>query len=126
MAIDLLSIEPHKVSRDLSGYITYLYGPGKIGKTTFGSQMPGALILAFEKGYNALPNVYAQDVTTWSEMKMTLRELKNSEVKKRFHSIIIDTIDIAATACEKYIISQAGVDTLNQIPYGQGWSRVKR
>lgn len=43
-----------------------------------------------------------------------------------FHSIIIDTIDIAAAACEKYIISQAGVDTLNQIPYGQGWTRVKR
>ena len=43
-----------------------------------------------------------------------------------FHSIVIDTIDIAAAACEKYIISQAGVDTLNQIPYGQGWTRVKR
>lgn len=43
-----------------------------------------------------------------------------------FHSVIIDTIDIAAAACEKYIISQAGVDTLNQIPYGQGWTRVKR
>jgi len=64
--IDLTSLKPHKVSRDLSGYITYIYGPSKIGKTTFGSQMPGALILAFEKGYNALPNVYAQDVTTWA------------------------------------------------------------
>ena len=126
MAINLAQLKPHKVSRDLSGYITYIYGPGKIGKTTFGSQMPGALILAFEKGYNALPNVYAQDVTTWSEMKMTLRELKKPEIKEMFHSIIIDTIDIAAAACEKYIISQAGVDTLNQIPYGQGWTRVKR
>lgn len=27
MAIDLMKIQPHKVSRDLSGYITYLYGP---------------------------------------------------------------------------------------------------
>lgn len=124
--IDLTKLQPHKVSRDLSGYITYIYGPGKIGKTTFGSQMPGALILAFEKGYNALPNVFAQDVTTWAEMKMILRELKKPEVKERFHSVIIDTIDIAAAACEKYVISQAGVDTLNQIPYGQGWSRVKR
>ena len=126
MAINLAQLKPHKVSRDLSGYITYIYGPGKIGKTTFGSQMPNALILAFEKGYNTLPNVYAQDITTWSEMKMTLRELKKPEVKEMFHSIIIDTIDIAAAACEKYIISQAGVDTLNQIPYGQGWTRVKR
>ena len=124
--IDLTKIQPHKVSRDLSGYITYIYGPGKIGKTTFGSQMPGALILAFQKGYNALPNIYAQDVTTWADMKIILRDLKKPEVKEMFHSIIIDTIDIAASACQKYIISQAGVDTLNQIPYGQGWSRVKR
>lgn len=124
--ISLANLKPHKVSRDLSGYITYIYGPGKIGKTTFGSQMPGALILAFQRGYNALPNVYAQDVTTWAEMKMVLRDLKKPDVKEMFHSIIVDTIDIAAAACEKYIISQAGVDTLNQIPYGQGWSRVKR
>lgn len=57
---------------------------------------------------------------------MTLQELKKPKVKEMFHSIIIDTIDIAAAACEKYIIAQAGVDTLNQIPYGQGWTRVKR
>ena len=70
--------------------------------------------------------MYAQDVTTWAEMKMVLRDLRKSDVKDMFHSIIVDTIDIAAAACEKYIISQAGVDTLNQIPYGQGWTRVKR
>ena len=34
MAINLLALEPHKVSRDLSGYITYIYGPPKSGKTT--------------------------------------------------------------------------------------------
>lgn len=30
MAIDLLSIKPHAVSRDLSGYITFIYGPPEI------------------------------------------------------------------------------------------------
>lgn len=30
--IDLLKIQPHKVSRDLSGYITYIYGiPNTLG-----------------------------------------------------------------------------------------------
>jgi hypothetical protein len=32
--IDLTQIEPHKVSRDLSGYITFIYGAPKTGKTT--------------------------------------------------------------------------------------------
>lgn len=27
MAIDLMNLQPTKISRDLSGYITYLYGP---------------------------------------------------------------------------------------------------
>ncbi len=117
--INLMDLQPHKVSRDLSGYITYLYGVSKIGKTTFAAQMPGALILAFQRGYNALPGVYAQDITSWAETKMVTRELKKADAKERFHSIIIDTIDIAAAACEKYIIAQAGVDTLNQIPYGR-------
>lgn len=54
MAIDLKSIQPHKVSRDLSGYITYIYGAAKTGKTTFASQMPAPLILAFEKGLSLM------------------------------------------------------------------------
>lgn len=59
MAINLLALEPHKVSRDLSGYITYVYGAPKTGKTTLGSQMPSPLLLAFEKGYNAIPGIIA-------------------------------------------------------------------
>ena len=64
MAINLLALQPHKVSRDLSGYITYVYGAPKTGKTTLATQMDGCLLLAFEQGYNALPGVIAQDVVT--------------------------------------------------------------
>jgi len=59
MAINLKQLTGHKVSKDLSGYITYLYGPGGSGKTTLGSKMPKPLLLAFEKGYNAIPGVFA-------------------------------------------------------------------
>ena len=47
MGINLLEIKPHKVSRDLSGYITYVYGAGKTGKTTLASQMDKALLVAW-------------------------------------------------------------------------------
>lgn len=69
MAFDLLNIQPHKVSRDLSGYITFIYGPAKVGKTTFASKMPDCLLLAFERGYNALPGVFAIDITSWGDVK---------------------------------------------------------
>lgn len=126
MPIDLLAIEPHQVSRDLSGYFTYIFGPPKSGKTTLASQMPKPLILAFERGYNALPGVFAQDVTSWSEMKQVLRELKKPAVQEKFASIVVDTVDLAAAACEKYVCAQNSVNAINEIPYGQGWGKLKR
>lgn len=92
MAINLLALQPNKVSRDLSGYITYLYGAPKTGKTTLATQMDNALLLAFEPGYHALPGVIAQDITSWSEMKQVYRELKKPEVQNTFKSIIVDTV----------------------------------
>jgi hypothetical protein len=127
MAINLLDIQPHKVSRDLSGYITFIYGPAKCGKTTFGSKMPGHLILAFERGYNALPGVMVQDVTTWGEMKQIVRELKKPEVKATFKSIIIDTADIAADACQKYICNQLGIENIGDGGWStNGWAKYKK
>ena len=125
-AVDILNLTPHKVSRDLSGYITYIYGPPKTGKTTLGSQMPKPLLLAFEKGYNAIPGILAQDITSWSEMKMALRQLKKNEAKEMFSTVIIDTVDIAATLCDKWVCDQNNVDNISQIPYGQGWNLLKK
>lgn len=90
----------------------------KVGKTTFGSQMPGALILAFERGYDALPGAMAQDITSWGELKQVLRELKKPEVMKVYHSLVIDTVDVAATLCEKYICNQLGIENIGD----GGWS----
>lgn len=125
-AFNLLALEPHKVSRDLTGYITYIYGEAKTGKTTLASKAGTALILAFERGYNALPGVYAQDIGTWGDVRAITRELKKAEVKEKFQTIIFDTVDIAGSLCEKYICAQAGVDRIGDIPYGQGWTMMKK
>lgn len=123
--MDLLSLQPHKVSRDLSGYITYIYGAPKTGKTTLASQMGDSLLLAFEPGYHALPGVIAQDITTWGEMRQAYRELKKPEVKERFSAVIVDTIDIAADRCKKYVCSQNSIEDLGDLGYGKGWTKFK-
>ena len=125
MAINLLNIEPHVVSRDLGGDITFLYGGYKTGKTTLATQMDGALLLAFEQGYNALPGVMAQDITTWGEMKLVYRELKKPEVKATYKAVVVDTIDVAADKCKKYICQQNGIEELGDLGYGKGWSKFK-
>ena len=127
MAINLLNIQPHKVSKDLSGYITFIYGPAKVGKTTLATQMPKALLLAFERGYNAIPGVMAQDVNTWGEMKQIYRELKKPEVQEVYKTIVVDTIDIAADLCQKYICNQLGIDNMGDGGWGtNSWSKYKK
>lgn len=125
MAINLTTLKPNVVSRDLSGYITFLYGAPKVGKTTLATQMPKALLLAFEPGYHALPGVMAQDITSWSEMRQVLRELKKPEVKEMFQSVVVDTIDIAADACKKYVCNQHGIEDLGDAGYGKGYTWFK-
>lgn len=127
MAINLLSIQPHQVSRDLSGYITYVYGKAKVGKTTLCSKFPKSLILAFEAGYHALPGVMVQDITRWSEFKEVIRELKKPEVKETFSTIVIDTIDVAGALADKYICNQLGIDNIGDGGWtNNGWSRYKK
>lgn len=84
MANSLLSIKPHVVSRNLRGYSVLMYGEPKSGKTTTASKFPGALVLAFEKGYNAIPGIMAKPMNSWNDFKKVLVELKDEEVKKIF------------------------------------------
>lgn len=76
-------------------------------------------MLAFEKGYNALPGVLAQDIVTWTDMKTVYRELRKPEVKEKFKSVVVDTVDVAAALCEKYICNQNGIDALGDLGYGE-------
>lgn len=119
MAVDLLNIKPSVVSRDLRGRYVLLYGKEKSGKTTAATSFPNSLLLAFEKGYNALGNIYAQDIDKWSTFKLVLRQLENPEVQKKFSTIIIDTVSIAYDMVETYICQQNGVQRINEVPWGK-------
>lgn len=133
--INILDIKPHVVSKSLKGYSVFFYGPPKCGKTTISSQFPKALLLAFEKGYNALPGVMAADITSWADFKYILTQLKSKEAHEQYSTIVIDTADIAYSLCEKYVCSNAiikkngseqiGVDNISDIPFGKGYGMVE-
>ena len=131
--IDIFSIQPHQVSRDLRGYSVFFYGGWKTGKTTIASKFPNALLLAFEKGYNALAGVRPQPINSWAEFKKVLRQLKDARAKEMFETIIVDTADIAYDYCTKYICDNAqrsnggyGVDSISDIPFGKGYGMVEK
>lgn len=126
MAIDLLSIKPHEVSRDLCGYTMLFFGQPKTGKTTICSQFPKTLILAFEVGYLAIGGAMVQPVNKWSEFKQVLKQLKDPAVKEMYSNICIDTVDIASDLCEKYICSQNGVDSISDLAFGKGYKMMEK
>ena len=122
--IDLLDLEPTTISRDLRGKYVLLYGAPKVGKTTFASSFPKNLFLSTEQGTNALPSVYAVNIENWSAFKRILSQLKKEEVQEKYNTVTIDTITILWDLCEKYVCQQNGVEAINQIPYGGGYSQL--
>ncbi len=131
--INIFNIQPHQVSRNLRGYSIFFYGEPKSGKTTTASKFENNLLLAFEKGYNAIPGVMAQPINNWAEFRKVLRQLKDPKAKQKFYTITIDTCDIAYDYCTKYICDNAlrsdggyGVDSISDIPFGKGYGLVSK
>lgn len=123
--IDIFSIQPTQLCKDLRGRFVLLYGQAKSGKTSMSAMWPKPLLCAFEKGYNALVGVRPADITSWADFKAICRQLKKPEAKEIYETIVIDTIAIAYSLCEKYILAREGVQAIGDIGYGKGWGMLK-
>lgn len=119
-----------------------------MGKTTISTKFPNHLLLAFEKGYNAIPGAMVQPINSWSEFRKVLKQLKDLKNKRdkasesdlkslpNFETIIVDTADIAYDYCERYICDNAprtkeqgggfGVDAIGDIPFGKYFATQKQ
>lgn len=126
LTIDIFNLEPTKVSRDLRGKIVLLYGEMKSGKTSNAVKFPRPLLLAAERGYNALSGVRAQNIDKWSDFKRVLKQLKDPRAKQMYETVILDTVDIFYDMCESYICSREGVDKIGDVPYGAGYRFVEK
>ena len=123
--IDIFSLEPSKISRDLKGKFLLIYGQPKTGKSTFGSQLPRSLFLNFEQGTNALAGIRSVPILRWSDFRKVLTQLRKPQAREMYDSIVVDTASIAWQLCEKYICQRESVDSIREIPWGQGWGMLR-
>lgn len=124
--IDILNIEPTKVSKDLQGKYILIYGAPKVGKTSFSVRMPKNLLLGFEHGFNALGGIKAVDIDKWTTFKQVIRQLRQPEAKEMYSTITIDTATIAYTMCEDFICTQQNINRIGDLPYGAGYGLVEK
>ena len=116
--LDIFSLEPSKISRDLKGKYILLYGAPKVGKTSFAVQAPRALVCAFEMGTNALAGTRAVPILKWSDFKKIIAQLRKPQAKEMYDTIVIDTVSIAYSLCEKYICLREGTESIRDVAWG--------
>ena len=84
------------------------------------------MLLAFEKGYNAIGGVKPVDIIKWSDFKLVLRQLEKPEARQIYDTVTIDTVGIAWDMCEQFVCAQNGVQKISDIPWGGGYSACKK
>lgn len=124
--IDILNLEKKRISEDLKGKFAFIYGPPKIGKTTFVANMPKCLIFSFEPGTNGLDDIYSVPITSWKDFKIAVKQLENPKAKEKYDFCAFDTIDIAYELCEQWICAQNSWSDIRDGAYGRGYDLLKK
>lgn len=133
MMINLLDLQPNKVSVDLTQYSMVWMGDTGVGKTTtlmnflkslYPDKQP--LFLEFEDRFQNIPGIMAVKIDTMSDLKSVIGQLRNPEFKKRFSCIVINTLDKFEESCERYVLENRDAEILKDVgAYGEGSLRFK-
>ena len=128
--------QPHKVVAEVFNYKYVIAGRPKAGKTSlvygivkekYNGDLSKLLLVAFEKGYNALNGIYAEDMTEWEDFEQLVDDLIAEKDKVPFKVIAIDTVDEMAKMATKYVLrTQSRRDNkrytaINALSYGKGY-----
>ncbi len=101
---------PTPMKNDLSDLTVLTYGGKKLGKSTFCSQLPGAIFAATEPGLGHL-EVHQVPIQNWQDFLDFCNALVNE--KHNFKTVVIDTINnlygfACRAVCEKYKVEYVG------------------
>lgn len=110
-----------KPKASLSDLTALVYGPSKIGKSTWCSHADKAIFLATEPGLNAL-EVFQSPITCWEDLLKACAEL--AEGKHDFKTVIVDTVDILYRMCSEHICQKFKIEHESDLGYGKGYALI--
>ncbi|MER2007467.1 MAG: ATP-binding protein [Psychrobacillus sp.] len=133
--------QPHKVVADVFNYKYVIAGRPKAGKTSlvhglvnekYEGDLSKLLLVAFEKGYNALDGIYAEDINEWEDFQELADDLVNEKDEIPFKILAFDTVDVMSKMATDYVIkTQSRKDgkrytAINDLAYGKGYELLER
>lgn len=134
----MLPTDARKYTTDPDELVYLAVTVPKWGKTTFFCSVPGALLIAFERGFQfqKCPTVF---IVSWHDSKfepyvdekgimyMTMTQLKKVLVASdKYKFLIFDTADMAAKKCADYHLEKHKAQHANDLgDYGRGYDIVQ-
>lgn len=98
-----------------------IYGPGGIGKSTFGAQAPGAIFLGPEDGSALLDVSRFPQPESWHDVLDAIRELTTAE--HSFKTLVIDSADWLEPLCWRAVCAADKAASIEKVGggYGKGY-----
>ncbi len=126
--INLLNLEPNKVSTDLSQYPMVWMGETGDGKTysmnkyltEISPEGKVPLFLMFEDRHKKIAGIMAQRVRSISDLYSVVSQFKNPKVKEKFSCVVIDTVDKFEEMASRYTASNKEVEIIEDLNFGKG------
>ena len=96
-----------------------VYGPEGVGKTTFASQWPDAVIIDIEDGSKYYDMARIDAPRDWERLLATVREAVHMP---EIGTLVIDTADAAEALCVSHLLKKHNRQGIEDFGYGKGYT----
>ena len=134
-----LKQETTQIVDNPSKYLTLVYGPAGVGKTSWGMQIPGHYFLLTEMGVEGV-EIFGEPVLNWEGFIEKCTEIVEAKEKgfpdqRIITTIVIDTLDnlyeyAGDWICKNITFAEKGVRVrvakIEDAPYGKGYKETNK
>jgi hypothetical protein len=117
-----LPTERSKPLADVTKQTILLYGPPKIGKSSFASKFPNAIFFECEPGLNHL-ELFKVPTYTWESFLEACKLIAAGN--HSFKTIVIDTADNAFKFSSDFVCGKHNIEYEGDMGHGKGWALGK-
>jgi hypothetical protein len=121
--MSFLPDEKRKPETDPSKFTFMLYGPPKIGKTTFCAGLEDTLFLDTEEG-TRFQEVYTVPIENWEKFTKVVNEILKGDHK--YKTIAIDTVGRLIQECIRFCTKKLGIEHPSEEKWGKAYDRIKK